>query len=62
MKTEVEILEAQEFACEYFNMPRRKFVELVAVRYGSNKPCFIAAVHAYDEIQQDMAQIYGEAV
>lgn len=57
MRTEVEILEAQEFACEYFNIPRRKFVELVAVRYGSKKHCFIAAVRAYDEIQNDMMEV-----
>lgn len=55
-----EILKAQNFACEYYNIPRQEFVEKAAVRYPSIKKqayLFLYAVRAYDEIQQDMKEI-----
>jgi hypothetical protein len=57
MRHEVEILEAQEFACEYYNIPRRKFVELAAKRYPRNAYLFQVAIRCYDEIQTDMMEI-----
>jgi len=60
MRHEVEILEAQEFACEYYNIPRQEFVEKAAVRYPSIKKqayLFLYAVRAYDQIQEDMKEI-----
>jgi hypothetical protein len=60
MRHEVELFEAQEFACEYYNIPRQEFVEKAAVRYPSIKhqaQLFLYAVKAYDEIQQDMREI-----
>lgn len=60
MRNEVEILEAQEFACEYYNIPRQEFVEKAAVRYPSIKKqaqLFLYAVKTYDEIQEDMKEI-----
>tara|TARA_B100001287_G_C22572644_1_gene477016 strand:+ start:784 stop:969 length:186 start_codon:yes stop_codon:yes gene_type:complete len=60
MNTEVLILEAQEVACTYYNIPRQQFVEIAAHLYpgsGIGKACFIAAVRAYDEIQEDMKEI-----
>ena len=60
MRHEVEILEAQEFACEYYNIPRQEFVEKGAARYPSIKrhaQLFLYAVKAYDEIQEDMREI-----
>ena len=32
MIAEIEMLEAQEFACEHYNIPRREFMELAAVK------------------------------
>jgi hypothetical protein len=60
MNTEVKILEAQELACTYYNIPRQQFVEIAAHVYpgsGIGKMCFIAAVRAYDEIQKDMMEV-----
>ena len=60
MRHEVEILEAQEFACEYYNIPRQEFVEKAAVQYPSIKKqayLFLYAVRAYDQIQEDMKEI-----
>ena len=58
MRHEVEILEAQEFACEYYNIPRTKFVELAAQKYQlSDSYLFAVAVRTYDEIQKDMMEI-----
>jgi hypothetical protein len=60
MRIEVELLEAQEFACEYYNIPRQEFVEKAAVRYPSIKhqaQLFLYAVKAYDEIQQEMMEV-----
>lgn len=57
MRYEVEVLEAQEFACEYYNIPRRKFVELAAERYPRNAYLFHVAIRCYDEIQTDMMEI-----
>lgn len=55
-----EILEAQDFACEYYNIPRQEFVEKAAARYPSIKHhayLFLYAVRAYDEIQNDMKEV-----
>ncbi len=59
MKTEVQILEAQEFACEYYNISRPKFIALACERYPllEHTHQFRAAVRTYDEIQRDMAEI-----
>ena len=59
MRHEVEILEAQEFACEYYNIPRQEFVEKAAIRYPAierQAQLFLYAVKAYDEIQEDMRE------
>ena len=60
MIAEIEMLEAQEFACEHYNIPRQKFVEKAAVRYplpARDTPLFLYAIRTYDEIQQDMKEI-----
>ena len=57
MRYEVEILEAQELACTYYNIPRRKFVELAAEHYPRNAYLFHVAIRFYDEIQTDMMEI-----
>lgn len=60
MRHEVEIFEAQEFACEYYNIPRQEFVEKAAARYPSIKRqayLFLYAIRAYDEIQNDMMEV-----
>ena len=59
MRHEVEILEAQELACEYYNIPRPKFIALACERYPLLKHThqFRAAVRAYDEIQRDMMEV-----
>ena len=57
MNYEVEILEAQELACTYYNIPRRKFVELSAEHYPKNAYLFHVAIRFYDEIQTDMMEI-----
>ena len=57
MRHEVEILEAQEFACEYYNIPRREFVELAAKQYPRNAFLFSVTIRAYDEIQNDMMEV-----
>ena len=60
MNAEVLILEAQEFACEYYNIPRQEFVEKAAKKYPRGRietMCFVAAVRAYDEIQTDMMEV-----
>ena len=60
MKNEIEILDAQEFACEYYNIPREEFELKAAVRYLSIKRTaylFLYAIRAYDEIQTDMKEV-----
>ena len=57
MNYEVEILKAQELACTYYNIPRRKFVELAAEHYPRNAYLFHVAIRFYDEIQTDMMEI-----
>ena len=60
MIAEIEMLEAQEFACEHYNIPRQEFMELAAVKYPSIKrhaQLFLYAVKTYDEIQDDMKEI-----
>lgn len=55
-----KIFEAQQFACDYFNIPRQEFVEKAALRYPSIKndaKYFLYAVKAYDEIQNDMKEV-----
>jgi hypothetical protein len=55
-----KIFEAQQFACDYFNIPRQEFVEKAALRYPSVKndaKYFLYAVKAYDEIQNDMKEV-----
>ena len=57
---EVEMLEAPEFACEYYNIPRQEFVEKAALRYplpARHTPLFLCAIRTYDEIQKDMMEV-----
>ena len=70
MRHEVEILEAQEFAYEYYNISREEFIEKASIQYPTHHPeggllpsfqrqayLFRVAVEAYDEIQTDMMEI-----
>lgn len=58
MNYEVLVLEAEEFGCEYYNIPRAKFVELAAQKYQlSDSYLFAVAVRTYDEIQKDMMEV-----
>lgn len=60
MKIQHEILKAQEFACDHYNIPRQEFVEKAALQYPSIKGqayLFLYAIRAYDEIQQDMKEV-----
>ena len=70
MRHEVEILEAQEFACEYYNIPRDEFIEKALAQYPTHHPkggllpsfqkqayLFRMAVESYDEIQKDMMEV-----
>lgn len=59
MYYEAEILKAQEFACEHFNVARTEFIELAAKRYPQiqvDTPFFLCAVKTYDQIQNDMKE------
>ena len=70
MNYEVEILEAQELACTYYNIPREEFIEKASTQYPTHHPeggllpsfqrqayLFRVAVEAYDEIQKDMMEV-----
>lgn len=59
MRLEVEILEAQEFACQYYNITREEFIAKAIKKYSSfaNKHQFIAAVRSFDQIQQEMMEV-----
>ena len=70
MRHEVEILEAQEFACEYYNISRDEFIDKASTQYPTHHPeggllpsfqrqayLFRVAVEAYDQIQQDMKEV-----
>ena len=60
MRHEVEILEAQELACDHYNIPRQEFVELAARRYplvGRDSQKFLYALKAYDQIQEEMLEV-----
>ena len=60
MYYEAEILKAQEFACEHFNVARTEFIELTAKRYPQihvDTPFFLCAVKTYDEIQRDLKEV-----
>lgn len=57
MNYEVLVLEAQEFACEYYNIPRCEFVLLAAKRYTRDAYLFHVAIRSYDEIQRDMMEV-----
>ena len=57
---DIQILEAQQFACEFYNIPRQVFIEKAARRYPSvevDTRSFLCAVQAYDEIQQDLKEV-----
>ena len=58
-KSKIEILKAEQFACEYYNIPRQKFIALACERYPllEHTHQFRAAVRAYDEIQRDMMEV-----
>jgi len=62
MEYEVLILEAQEFACANYNIPREEFIGKACQKYPLLKHTnqFRAAVQTFDTIQQDMMEIYGE--
>ena len=70
MNYEVEILEAQELACTYYNISRDEFIEKASTQYPTHHPeggllpafqrqayLLRVAVEAYDEIQTDMMEI-----
>ena len=59
MRIEVELLEAQELACEYYNVTREEFITVAIKKYPllANKHQFIAAVRSYDQIQQEMREV-----
>ena len=70
MNYEVEILEAQELACTYYNISRDEFIEKASTQYPTHHPeggllpsfqrqayLFRVAVEAYDEIQKDMMEV-----
>lgn len=59
MRIEVELLEAQELACEYYNVTREEFVAIAIRKFPlfANKHQFIAAIRSYDQIQQEMMEV-----
>tara|TARA_B100000900_G_scaffold299133_1_gene257688 strand:+ start:497 stop:679 length:183 start_codon:yes stop_codon:yes gene_type:complete len=59
MRIETEILEAQEFACEYYNITREEFIAKACHKYPllANTHQFKAAVRSYDQIQQEMMEV-----
>lgn len=58
-KSKIEILEAEQFACDNYNIPRPNFIALACQKYPllEHTYQFRAAVRAYDEIQRDMMEV-----
>jgi hypothetical protein len=48
------IMEAQEFACDHYNIPRNQFIVLARDFAKGNSLIHQAAIEYYDEIQRDM--------
>lgn len=59
MKQEVLILEAQEFACANYNIPREEFVVKAANEYPTLAEIyqFKAAIVMFDTIQREMKEV-----
>lgn len=57
-------LEAQEVACEYYNLDRRSFRRTIEKEFADHKyrPLMIqAAYYSYDEIQNEMNEWHSGA-
>lgn len=55
------VIEAQEAACEYYNLDRRAFRRAIEKEFANHKfkPIMIqSAYQSYDEIQNDMRAYY----
>lgn len=54
-------IEAQDVACEYYNLDRRAFRRVIEKEFANHefKPVMIQAAYmSYDEIQNDMNSYY----
>ena len=48
------VIEAQEFACDHYNIPRNQFIALAWDFAKGNSFIHRAAIECYDEIQNEM--------
>jgi len=58
-KLNVQILEADQFACDNYNIPRQEFVEKAAKEYPTLAEIyqFKAAIRMFDMIQREMKEV-----
>lgn len=58
-KLKVTIPEAEQFACDNYNIPRQEFVEKAARKYPTLAEIyeFKAAIEMFDTIQREMKEV-----
>ena len=58
-KIKVQILEAEQFACDNYNIPRQEFVVKAANEYPTLAEIyqFKAAIEMFDTIQREMKEV-----
>ena len=58
-KLKVQILEAEQFACDNYNIPRQEFVGKACQKYPllEHTYQFRAAIQAFDTIQREMKEV-----
>ena len=58
-KSKVQILEAEQFACDNYNIPRQEFIGKACNKYPLliHTYQFRAAVQAFDTIQREMKEV-----